>query len=89
MSTMGLEMNDSSDESIDIFYRRKRSQPINYTSDEDILELQANIVDLSCNESNLHFDMNSQSQGENWRTIQRIGIERTVPQPKHTSGMQE
>ncbi|XP_017796807.1 PREDICTED: piggyBac transposable element-derived protein 4-like [Habropoda laboriosa] len=39
---MSLEMNDSSDESIDISYGRKRVQPINYISDEDELGPEEN-----------------------------------------------
>ncbi|KAI4487688.1 hypothetical protein M0802_011950 [Mischocyttarus mexicanus] len=80
---MSSEMNDSSDESLDIFYRRKWREPIIYTSDEDTLELQANPVDLSCNDSNLHLDMNIQSQGEEWRPLQRREIGHTVTQDNH------
>lgn len=64
----------------DIIYRRKKSQPVNYTSDEDILELESNLADISFDEINLHLGMNLLSEGEEWRPIQRTEIERIVKQ---------
>ncbi|CAK9832798.1 PiggyBac transposable element-derived protein 4 [Anthophora retusa] len=82
---MRLEMNDSSDEFIDIFYRGKSVQPINYTSDEDELGPEGNLVDFSYNEfSCSHLDMNVESQGEEWRPIQKTEIQSTVTEHEHT-----
>ncbi|XP_043259047.1 piggyBac transposable element-derived protein 4-like [Colletes gigas] len=78
-----VETNDSSEESLDICYRRKRPRQI--SSDEDELELQHNLLDNSCYEfSNLSLDTNVEREEEEWQSIQQSEIEESPIRHEHT-----
>lgn len=75
------KFDDSSDESDKQCYRRKRSRPICYTSDDNISE-QGFIIDNSCVRlSNLHLSPNTMLQETEWQTIPTTQVEKEVAEP--------
>nr|XP_033331114.1 piggyBac transposable element-derived protein 4-like [Megalopta genalis] len=74
------KFDDSSHES-DQCYRRKRSRPICYTSDDSISEQEYSIDNSCVRLSNLHLSPNTMLQETEWQTIPTTQAEEEVAEP--------